>query len=338
MARNPHIKLLIAGELTRDFIINLSGKAINNIPGGSLVYAAAGARLWTDDIGLIGRAPSDYPSDWLSKIENRGLDTGGITLTGQNVDTRRLYYWRDSDNCSSDNPVAGYARYGITFPQDLLGYTSASSAMDEQLWKNINLRLNPSFPPEYLDTSGAHICPLSMSTHIQLTALFQHGLSNTITISPSDDYMNPQNWISLPSIIKGISAFFPTESQISSLFLGRSKDLWEMAEGLSEMGCPLVIIQRAEKGYLMYDAANQRRVTLPFYPTHWLDPTGIKDVFAGSFLAEYKKNYDPLQALIAGSTGASLAVEGTGAFYCLDGFPGLETARREVIQSMLTIN
>ena len=335
MSKKSYIKLLIIGELNQEYIIDLNGRAANRLPGGSLLYAAAGARMWNDDIGLIGRAGADYPARWFESFAKRNLDTSGILQLDRPFDIRKFYYWRDAEHCIIDNPVAGYAKYGLTFPHELLGYSADSSPATDLMWKNISPLLNPNFPHEYLDVSGTHICPINLVTQIKLVFMLQKNLINTITISPSNDYMNPNSWGPLSAVIKDISAFFPTEAQICSLFQGRTKDLWEMAEGLAAMGCPLIVIQRGEKGYWMYDSGAKKKMVIPFYPTRWVDPTGILDVFAGAFLGEYKRSYQPVQALIAGNASASLAVEGTGAFYCLDSLLGLETARREVLQAMI---
>jgi sugar/nucleoside kinase (ribokinase family) len=337
MTKSPFIKLLIAGELNQDFIIDLSGKPANDISGGSLLYAAAGARMWNEDIGLISRTGNNYPQEWISSIEKHGLDTSGILQLSQSYDSRRFYYWVNLEKCVTDNPVAGYAKFGLIFPKELLDYFPQSANTTEKMWKNIAPRLNPAFPHEYLDINGAHLCPINLMTHIKLSALLQQGVINTITVSPSDDYMNPPFMAQLSSVIKDISAFFPTETQIRSLFSGRSKDLWEMAEALAAMGCPLIVIQRGEKGYWLFDAHRKQKIVLPMYPAHWVDPTGMNDVFAGAFFSEYKNSYDPTQALIAGNASASLAVEGTGPFFCSNSLPGLGLARRDVLQSMLKI-
>jgi len=336
MPTNPYVKLLIAGALTQDFIIDLDGKAANNLPGGSLFYAAAGARIWQENIGLIGRVGSNYPEAWLKSAEKRGLDTSGILRLAQPYEVRHFFHWQDGERSLQENPVASYARVGLSFPHELLGYHPQTTTVPEKMWANISANLNPTFPNEYMDISGAHICPLDLMAHIKLPAVLQKGLVNTITISPSDDYMLPAYFQQIPAVIKDTFAFLPTEAQISSLFRGRSQDLWEMAAGLTEMGCPIILIYRGEKGFCMFDAASHKKYVLPFYPTRWQDPTGIFDVFAGAFLGEYKTTYDPLQALIAGAAVASLAVEGTGAFYCLDRLPGLETARCEVLKTMVT--
>lgn len=334
MANKTFIKLLIAGDLTRDYLIDRSGRAHNNIPGGSLFFAAAGARIWNDHIGLIGRIGSDYPDEWVGEAEKRGFNTLGIMRLAQTIDHRRFYAWRDAENFDNESPVAYYARYGLTFPHDLLGY-HPNKKTENLIWSNITTTASKDFPKEYMDVTGVHICPMDFLTHVKLPSYLSKGSVNTFTLSPSDDYMKPEYCERIPAITKGISAFIPTELQISSLFRGRTTDLWEMAESLTDGGCSFVIILRGEKGYWLYDASAKKKYVVPVYPTKWIDPTGADDVFAGAFLGEYKNSYDPLQAVIHGSVAASFAVEGSGAFYCMDRLPGLEIARAESIHPLI---
>jgi sugar/nucleoside kinase (ribokinase family) len=335
MSHNPFINLLIAGKINQDFIINLSGNAYSNLTGGSLLYAAAGARLLNQNIGLVSRVGSDFSNEDLKAIEKRGLDTNGILALKHVYDVRSFHYWMDANHCFNDNPTAAYSRYGLTFPQELIGYESQKNPMVSKMWDNISPRMNPDFPHEYLDISGAHLCPINLAAHIKLPTILQRGSVNTITISPSDDYMNPENMPQIPAVIKDTTAFLPTETQLCSLFRGCTRDLWEMAEEISKFGCPLIIIERGEKGYWLYDARSKNKLILPCYPSKWQDPTGMNDVFAGAFLGAYKASFDPVQSLIAADAAASISAEGTGAFYCLDGFPGLTAARCEVLQDMI---
>jgi ribokinase len=66
-----------------------------------------------------------------------------------------------------------------------------------------------------------------------------------------------------------------------------------------------------------------------------VDLTGVGDAFCGGFLAGYCKTCDPLQAVLYGNVTASIAVEGTGAFYMRDVLSGLKEARLDRIKSMI---
>ena len=107
-----------------------------------------------------------------------------------------------------------------------------------------------------------------------------------------------------------------------------------MAEELGEYGCELVVIKRGAQGQWLYDAMSKRRWEIPAYSSRKADPTGAGDAFCGGFLAGYRKNYDPLEAVLYGNVSASLKVEGSGAFHPLDVMPGLAQARLEALRDL----
>ncbi|HSO27281.1 MAG TPA: carbohydrate kinase family protein, partial [Anaerolineales bacterium] len=127
-------------------------------------------------------------------------------------------------------------------------------------------------------------------------------------------------------------AFFPSEEEIRSLFEGRSRDLWEMAEALAAYGVEFVVIKRGESGQLLYDAVSKTRWEVPSYPARLVNPTGAGDALCGGFLAGYRRTYDPLEAVLCGNISASLVVEGHTPNYALECLPGLPEARLEALR------
>ena len=71
--------LLIAGSLTIDNVRTAAGDLLPRRPGGNVVFAALGARLWSFSIGLVSRAGANYPAGALETLAALGLDLGGIT-------------------------------------------------------------------------------------------------------------------------------------------------------------------------------------------------------------------------------------------------------------------
>jgi hypothetical protein len=337
MPKTSIIKTVIIGNLANEYIINVDGKAANRICGGSLLYAAAGAKSRISEIGLLGRCNPAYPPAWLQLIENSGFDSRGILKTSNPFDDRRFFAWRDAEVYDGDNPVAHFASHGLTFPHELLGYHIADLPSDDSIWTNTSGRMKNELPPEYFDITSAHICALDFSTQVKAINLLESGSINTYTLSPSAQYMKPDYIDKLQVIVKGAAAFYTTEVDLSSLCHLRTKDIWEMIEIIVDMGCQRVVVSRGVKGYLMYDADTQKRHCLPIYPTRWIDPTGVHEVFAGAFLGEYKESFNPEKALVHGCVMASLAAEGTGPFYILDALPGLADARAARMNPLLSI-
>lgn len=337
MPKASFIKAIIIGNITSDFVITIDGKAYNGIPGGSLFYAGAGGKMWNDEIGLIGRASQDFPQQFLQFVETRGFETRGISLDSRVFESRRFFAWRDNENVDLGNLVAHYARIGSLFPRELLGYHFEDIPSDESIWRNVYSNLKMKLPAEYMESTATLLCPLDFATQAKLINLLGASTINTLMISPSDQYMTPEYLEKLPVILKGTSAFFPTEKQLRNLCHHRTEDLWEMMQLIAETGCPVIIVSCGTKGYCMFDSATGKKYILPAYPTRWVDPTGMNDVFSGAFLGEYKKTYDLRRALIHGCVSASFSVEGTGPFYCLDALPELADARTEKMYSFLTL-
>ncbi len=330
----PLLRFILAGQLRREYIITPDGKAYLDIPGGNLLYAAAGLGIWEKDVGLIARAGENYPHEWLSQISRRGFDVRGVRVLPQTLEHRSFIAYTDFETRHTDNPVSHFARLQISFPKSLLGYTGDAPQLDSRTQPALHtIRLN-DFPPDYLDATAAHLCPMDFISHSLLPSVLRQGHVNTITLDPPAGYMNPTFWDNVPSILRDVTAFLCSEEKICHLFQGRSTDLWEMAEALASQGCELVVIKRGSRGQYLYEHANHSRWIIPAYPARVSNPTGAGDAFCGGFLAGFRSTYSPLQAALHGNISSSLVIEGTGAFYALGALPTLAQARLEALQNM----
>jgi len=327
-------RFLVAGQLTRDYVLFPSDKPLLDVSGGSALYAAVGVAIWEPDPppALVARVGEDYPQEWLDDFSRQGLNTQGVRVLPEAVDVRFFTAFLSRSTRALDDPVAHFARLGLPFPKALLGYRDTSSMV------NSRTRLLPTslrqgdIPPDFLDASAIHLCPLDYLTHSLLPAVLRQAEFTTITVDPSPGYMNPIFWGDVPALLTGLTAFLPSEEEVRSLFQGRSSDLWEMAEALAAYGCEIVVIKRGESGQLVYDNAGHNCWEVPSYPARLVNPTGAGDAFCGGFLAGYRRTYDPLQAALHGNVSASLVVEGHLPSYALDTLPGLPEARLEALR------
>jgi sugar/nucleoside kinase (ribokinase family) len=327
-------RFLIAGQLSRDFIVLPDCQALLDVPGGNLIYAAAGLAVWepAPPPALVGRVGEDYPQAWLEAFARRGFDTRGIRCVPQPIDLRNFYAFTNRTSRSFDDPVTHFARCGLTFPKELLGYQSRHNFVDSRS------RLSPAslrqsdFLSEYLDASAAHICPLDYLTHTLLPTVLRQAGFTLVTLDPSAGYMNPTFRDDLPALVTGLTAFLPAEEEVRALFHGRSNDLWEMAEALSAYGCEIIVIKCGERGQLLYDSSSRSRWEVPPYPIRVVDPTGAGDAFCGGFLGGFRRTYDPVEGVLHGNISAAMTIEGRGPFYALDALPGLASARLEALR------
>ena len=327
-------RFIIAGLLQREYILPPVGQPLLDAPGGNLLYAAGGLRVWETEIGLLGRVGEDYPLQWRKDIEARGFDTQGLKILPGNLDLRSFRAYSESFEPTRNNPVSHFARCRLNFPKALLGYQPPDSKLNPR-GPHPHAPTVGDIPDVYLSASAVHLCPMDFTSQGQLLSAFKAGLATTVTLDPEAAYMNPDFLKDLRELLNGLTAFLPSQEELQALFWGRTNDLWEMMEALGSYGCELVIIKRGGQGQWLYDAMGKHRWELPAYTSRMADPTGAGDAFCGGFLAGYRNFYDPLEAALYGNVSASLKVEGSGAFYPLDVVPGLAQARLEALREMV---
>jgi sugar/nucleoside kinase (ribokinase family) len=325
---------LIAGQLTREYLLPPTGQPLIDAPGGSLLYAVGGLMVWDKNIGLLARVGEDYPHPWLRELEKKGLDIRGIKILPQSVDLRSFVAYTDMVERSNASPFTHFARREMTFPKSLLGYQPETEHHEDMRQSNPLQSAALDVPKDYQAARAVHLCPLDFVNQSQLTLALKGGSIETLSLDPSPHYLNPRFWRDLRVILQGVTIFHPSEEELRNLFWGETHDLWAMAEKLCEHGCEIVVIKRGVQGQLVYDSKSKRRWELPAYPSRMADPTGAGDAFCGGYLAGFIKTNDPLEAAFYGSVSASLKVEGTGPFYPLDVLPGLAEARLSAIRQL----
>ncbi len=324
-------QFLVFGQLTREYLLPPSGQPRLDAAGGSLLYAAAGLRVWESSIGLVGRVGGDYPRAWLNECMSRGFDTQGIRILDRELDVRDFLAYTGSFETNRVNPVSHFARREMTFPKALLGYQPP----DEKKPDEARTIVVTDIPTDYLAARAAHICPMDLVTQTQLIAGMKRGDVHTFILDPAPASMTPTARRELPALLNGVTAFIPSLEELSNLFWGETYDPWKMAEMVSLYGCEYVVIKCGARGQLLYDSQAKRKWEIPAYPARVEDPTGAGDAFCGGFMAGYCKKYDPLEGVLYGSVSASLKVEGSGAYYPLEVLPGLAEARLNVLKSMV---
>ena len=327
--------LVFAGQLRRQYLLPPEGRPLLDAPGGNLLYAASGARLWTDTVGLMARVGENYPHDWLKLFQQKGMDSSGIKILPGPIDLRTFLVYTDIQTTQRSNPVSHFARLGLPFPKGLLGYQAPRSEQDNRTNANLDSPKLSDIPADYLVAKAAHLAPLDLVTHSRLAPAFRYAGMPIVTIDPGPGYMNANFLDDLRSLLQGVTAFLPSEDEIRNLFWGRTNDLWEMAATLASFGCEIIVIKRGGRGQFLYERTTGKKWEIPAYPSRLVDPTGAGDVFCGGFLAGFAATFDPLQAAMQGNISASFSIEGSGAFYLLDSMPGLAQARLASLSNLI---
>jgi hypothetical protein len=335
---------VFAGRLHRDYLLPPKGHPSIDVPGGNLLYAAAGLGVWLHagkgistegGLGLLARVGEDYPRDWLHSFEKRGWDARGIHILAEALDLRYFQAVLESQEVHHSNPVVHFARLGLSFPRSLLGYQPPADTGDDRKTPHPASPRPKDIPADYLYARAVHICPLDYVTGNCLTSAFREASISTLTLDPSAAYMTAATIEDVRVLLHGLTAFLPSEEELRALFWGRTDDLWQMAEALGESGCEFIIVKRGARGQMLYDSVSRKKWEVPAFPAHLTDATGAGDSFCGGFLAGYQKTYDPLRGMLYGSVSASLTIEGSGAFHALEALPGLAQRRLDSLTGLV---
>jgi sugar/nucleoside kinase (ribokinase family) len=331
------VRYLVIGGLREDYCITHDGQARSGELGGNAVYAAAGAALWSDSVGLIGRVGSNFPSTWLEDIEHAGFDIGGVRVLPDPQDTRTFYAYLSLEDRVDTNPNLHYQRAGLPLPKELVDYVSSTEGQwSRNQFGPLAVR-SEDLPKSAGNAIAAHLAPGDYLTHSIVPAKLREMGVSKVTVDPSVRYMEPDFRKELPDLLKGLAAFLPSETEVRSYFQPRPPDLWEMAEALSELGCPIVGIKRGGAGLYLWDREKRQRWHIPAYAARVVDVTGAGDAFCGGFLVGLSEYEEVIEAGLRGSVSASFAIESAGALYAMGAAPGLPQARLEALRSAVRL-
>lgn len=331
----PAPALLLLGRLQRDTVLTADGKARVDQAGGNLLYAAAACRLWREKPGLVARVGRDYPTEWLDDLSEHGLDTRGVRILDEALDMRRFIAYTDTFTSKSDSPIKHFGKWGFPFPKSLLGFPRDLRQPDSKKERSsLSLRAK-DLPEAYLGAKAAHLCPLDYLSHSLMPAALRERGVTQVTLDASPGYMLPAFWNEIPTLVNGLTALLVEEALLRALFKGRSEELWEMIEAIAGYNCSAVVVRTAARGIWLYETASRKRKHLPPYPARTYDITDTGSSFCGAFATQLARKQDWERALLVAAATASLAVEGSGAFYIWDTLPGLAKSRVKLLEEAL---
>lgn len=325
----------IIGPVRVAYGINSDGTVHQALAGGSALYAAAGARLWTPLVEVVARATRATQAALAPSLSTSGIDASSLRLIpGDEVDLE-FHASGDSGEVETGSPSPHFLRHGHRLPKELLGFRPAHPAgvLDEPPG---DLAVRPDdLRAARLHWEAAHLTPMEYFSQATLPGVLHELGTRQLSLDPTPRLMDPTRRTELATVLRPLRTFLPSEEEVLELYRPRRPDLWECAEDLSGLGPWIVIIKRGTLGALVWDSESRSRWTVPAYPAAERDRFGIGDAFCGGFAAGLAMGDEPVRAALRGSVSASLAIEGFGAFYALGATPGLAEARLEALQAMV---
>ena len=281
--------IVIVGQLHIEDTAYPGQKPVRGMAGGSALYAAMAARLWSDEVGLITRIGQDFPAEYLEDLRRSGIRPEGVKQRTGATMAGRIQY--DANGQRTYRMFTAKARRDQLTPQ-------------------------PSDLPEgwMAEAAGFHIATRPPDhQHKWLQAI--QGRTAFISLDSELPFIRSERR-KFAALLARVQAFFPSEEEARALM--PAKDLEEVAEAIASLGPPIVGIKRGSQGIHLYDRRTQSHRKIPALDSEEADITGAGDSFCGGFLAGFVQHGDIWEAGWQGVASASMAIESFGALHLLD--------------------
>jgi sugar/nucleoside kinase (ribokinase family) len=251
-------------------------------PGGAVLYAALGARLWNQSVGCVSVAGSDYPADMLDRLRARGVDLEGVRV----LDRPGVRAW--------------------------LLYEGTRRHLVHRLGCPSHAAVSPTvadLPRGWHAARAFHLSPMPVVVQRALVQGLPRDSGAFVAVDPhervAEDTLDAWR-----EVLTQADAFFVSEDE---LLLDQARtDPQSVLPRLVAGRLRFVVFKRGARGGLLYDAHEQRFHEWSARTTRVVDQTGAGDAFAAAFVASHIDGLSVNASLARAVVSASVAIEAWG--------------------------
>jgi len=279
--------LVTVGWLTLDDIVLPDGTYDKDVPGGGALYAAIGAQIWSDSVGIHSVTGRPYLDEVQAALEEHGFDATGVTpINGNGL---QLWILHENDTDKQQIPKL-----------------SSSSATEMDAGRG-------PLPDLYRQSArGFHIAPQgSASTLANIRALTALPNRPVVTLDLlADAYVDPSGYRDL-AFLHGVTAFLPSDAEIERLWAPADMESW-VVEQARRATCH-VAAKLGDGGSIVCEAGGSVLHRVPIFAADVVDTTGAGDSYSGGFLAGLVAGRLVAECAAMATVSASYVVEARGA-------------------------
>ena len=251
--------LLVVGSVALDSVETPTDSR-DNVLGGSAVFFSYAASYFTP-VKLVGVVGDDWPSEHTELLQQRGIDTAGLSA----VDGSQTFRWK-----------------GKYLP-------NMNDRETLEVHLNVLGEFNPTLPDDY--RRSKYLFLANGSPSVQLQVLDQVS-GAVLSVADTMDLWIREQHDELLELLRRVDGLVLNDSE-AKLLTG-DENLVRAGHQVREMGPRFVVIKKGEHGAMFF--SQQETYVLPAFPTEEVvDPTGAGDSFAGGmmgYLAE-QDNFEP---------------------------------------------
>ena len=295
---------ITVGCLSIDNIINTSGIKKLKVFGGNAAFGIAGIAIWHDGkVGIVSRKGTDIPEEWITMLNERGIDTTGIKevptphmmfagmIYDENGERREVTF---NEEEQSKELIAGFP---VMTPEMVtLAHEKFAPTVED-------------IPENYSD-AAVFLAARHYDRQLSYATYFREkNPDGMIVLDTGGEYMKPEWLEKLPNLFGLVDVVIPSEVEVKSLFGDIS--MAEAAKKMIQLGAKNVVIKIGKRGCLVY--AKKKIVFVNAYHSDTVkDPTGAGDSFCGGFLVGYHQTHDLITAAKYGTVSSSFVIEDFG--------------------------
>jgi len=267
-----------------DDILLSDGQIFIGVLGGAGVHAMAGARVWSDNLGLIASIGRDFEDDFLTKLEQLGLDLS-MLFEAQEKTTRAWQIFQPDEE-----------RIEIFRDKKNLVHQLSLTEID--------------IPDTYRYAKGYHFhfsgSPEEVIRNLQIIREFNPGIK--IVMEPT---IFETGWgqAEFKDILPLVDVFSPNTIEGEQI-TGHSQPR-KMVKELIEWGAVRVALRMGEHGSLLYDKENEF-TKIPAVKDTIVDVTGAGNAYLGGMLVGLCEGLSFTESALRGAVSASFAIEQFG--------------------------
>jgi sugar/nucleoside kinase (ribokinase family) len=272
---------LSLGGIILDDIVFSDGRTAMNFLGGGGVYAAAGMRLWSNQVGLWSRVGPDFDFTLLEPLD---LAVPLIQVTP--LQTPRAWQLYEEDGSRTQIP-----------------------RIPAEVWR-AQLMASPADLPPLDGIQGAHLAIRGHAAEPEVvTQLVEAGL--VVSLEPIvDAATTTKQRQTIFESVRMAHIFSPGQSDGQLLLGPGSTQSW--LKKFAEMGPQLVLLRKGAAGSLIYERAARRTWQVPAAATQVVDVTGGGNAYCGGFLVGWLEHGNIPQAAARAAVSAALTLEQVG--------------------------
>lgn len=271
--------VLVVGTVTLD-TVETPSRRVEDVLGGSGVYAAVAASFFGNTVQLVGVVGADFPHAYVEFLRSQGIDLQGL----ERVEDGKSFRWG--------------GRYTEDFNVRDTLFTELNVIEDFQ----------PVLPETYKDASYLF---LANNSPVLQMSIIEQTMNPRLVVCDTMDFWINEEREALEALLTRVDILILNDSE-AQLLTGDS-NLVRAAEMILHYGPQRVIVKKGEHGAISITESSY--FNAPAYPlTQIADPTGAGDSFAGGMMGYLASVEDTSEeairsAMVYGAVVASFNIE-----------------------------